>query len=259
MTIAQSLTVEFPADELLDQDAEWCRVTIAGETRDIRFHDYDEIYSVPGLYEFLFYERLKCCSPRVVRELLEDELEREGVDPATLRVLDLGAGNGMVGEQLASIGVETIVGIDLIPEAAAAAERDRPGIYERYYVCDLTELHDERRAELRAHRFNSLVTVAALGFGDIPPLAFAEAFNLVADGGWIAFNIKEHFLDDGEPTGFSRLIGKLLETGVIDQRAEKVYTHRLATNGDELDYVAIAGVKQSDVSEALIREAEAAG
>jgi SAM-dependent methyltransferase len=251
--------VEFPGDELLDQDAEWCRVTVGGETREIRFHDYEEIYAIPGLYELLFYERLKCCSPRVVRELLEQELADEDVDPSILRVLDLGAGNGMVGEQLAELDVETIVGIDLLPEAAAAAERDRPGVYERYHVLDLTALSGPRRRELRSHRFNSLVTVAALGFGDIPPLAFAEAFNLVADGGWIAFNIKEHFLDDGEPTGFSRLIGKLLETGIVDQRAEKVYTHRLATNGEALDYVAIVGVKQSDVPESLIREAEGAG
>jgi SAM-dependent methyltransferase len=256
---AQSLSVEFPGDELLDQDVEWCRVTVGGETREIRFHDYDEIYAIPGLYEFLFYERLKCCSPEVVCALLEQELRDKDVDPGSLRVLDLGAGNGMVGEQLAEMGVDSIVGIDLLPEAAAAAERDRPGVYSRYHVLDLTALTDACRQELRAHRFNSLVTVAALGFGDIPPLAFAEAFNLVADGGWIAFNIKEHFLDDGEPTGFSRLIGKLLETGVIEQLAEKVYTHRLATNGDELDYVAIAGVKRSDVSAALIAEAEAAG
>jgi SAM-dependent methyltransferase len=250
------IEVEFPGDELLEQDHEWCRVTVGGRTRDIRFHDYDEIYAIPGLYEFLFYERLKCCSPEVVCGLLEEELETEDVDPAELRVLDLGAGNGMVGEELAEIGAGSIVGIDLLPEAAAAAERDRPGVYDAYHVCDLTELSDGFRERLRAREFNSLVTVAALGFGDIPPLAFAEAFNLVADGGLVAFNIKEHFLDDGEPTGFSKLIGRVLETGIIEQRAEKIYCHRLATNGDELNYVAIVGVKTSDIPEALIAEAE---
>src|SRR3954468_13360343 len=110
------LEVEFPGDESLEQDHEWCRVTAGGKTRDIRFHDYDEIYSIPGLYEFLFYERLKCCSPEVVRGLLEAELEGAGVDPGTLRVLDLGAGNGMVGEELADLGVGHITGIDVIPE-----------------------------------------------------------------------------------------------------------------------------------------------
>src|SRR4051812_42679925 len=163
------LTVEFPGDECLEQDHEWCRVTIDGRTRDIRFHDYDEIYAIPGLYEFLFYERLKCCSPEVVCELLREELESDDVDTAGLRVLDLGAGNGMVGEQLGDGGAQSIVGIDLLPEAKAATERDRRGVYADYHVCDLPELSDERREKLRACAFNSLVTVAALGFGDIPP------------------------------------------------------------------------------------------
>jgi SAM-dependent methyltransferase len=252
----QRLAVDFPGDLELDQDHEWCRVTVDGRTRDIRFHDYHEIYSVPGLYEFLFYERLECCSPEVVRGLLEEELENAGVDPETLRVLDLGAGNGMVGEELADLGAGHITGVDLIPEAAAAAHRDRPGVYADYFVLDLTELSAADRGELRARRFNALVTVAALGFGDIPPRAFAEAFNTVADGGWIAFNIKEHFLDDGDPTGFSRLIGKLLENGLVEQRAEKVYRHRLSTNGAPLDYVALVGVKRSDVPAELIEEVE---
>jgi SAM-dependent methyltransferase len=255
-TRTRPLVVEFPGDDTLEQDHEWCRVTVDGKTRDIRFHDYDEIYKVPGLYEFLFYERLKCCSPEEVRALLEQELEAEDVEPASLRVLDLGAGNGMVGEELVDLGVKSIVGIDLLPEAAAAAKRDRPGTYEDYFVLDLTELTDACRDDLRERRFNALVTVAALGFGDIPPLAFAEAFNLVADGGWIAFNIKEDFLSDGHPSGFSKLIGRLLETGMVEKRAEKVYCHRLSTTGEELDYVAIVGVKRSDVPAEMIREAE---
>ncbi|MEA2440265.1 MAG: hypothetical protein QOH76_1689 [Thermoleophilaceae bacterium] len=253
---ARRLAVEFPGDAALEQDHEWCRVTLDGQTRDIRFHDYHEIYSVPGLYEFLFYERLRCCSPEVVRGLLEEELESQDADPASLRVLDLGAGNGMVGEELADLGVGAITGIDLIPEAAAAAHRDRPGVYDDYFVVDLTEMSDDHRRELRARRFNALVTVAALGFGDIPPRAFAEAFDLVSDGGWIAFNIKEHFLDDGDSTGFSRLIDKLLETGILEQRAEKVYCHRLSTNGEPLDYVAVVGIKRSGIPAELVEAAE---
>jgi hypothetical protein len=83
---AQSLAVEFPGDELLDQDVEWCRVTVGGETREVRFHDYDEIYAIPGLYEFLFYERLKCCSPEVACGLLAQELEDGVMDQRAERV-----------------------------------------------------------------------------------------------------------------------------------------------------------------------------
>ena len=250
------LSVLLPDGGLVDQDHEWCEVTVGARTERIRFHDYARIYSIPGLYEHLFYDRLECCSPEVVSSLLQEELAAEGVDPARLSVLDLGAGNGMVGEQLREMGVASIVGIDLIPEAAEAAERDRPGLYRDDLVLDLCELGQQHRRELRGHDFNCLVTVAALGFGDIPPRAFAEAFNLVKDGGLIAFNIKEHFLDEDDPTGFSLLIGRLLETGVIEQRAEKVYRHRLATNGDALDYVALVGVKRGDVPADFVADAE---
>jgi hypothetical protein len=40
-----------------------------------------------------------------------------------------------------------------------------------------------------------LVTVAALGFGDIPAKAFIEAFNIIKSEAWVAFNIKDTFFD----------------------------------------------------------------
>ncbi|GAC1325920.1 MAG: hypothetical protein NVSMB25_24870 [Thermoleophilaceae bacterium] len=253
-TPIDQLDVQLPAKESLDQDREWCFVRTDDGRRRIRFHDYHEIYSIPGLYEHLFYDLLECCSPQTVRVLLERELRAEGVDPAELTVLDLGAGNGMVGEELSDLGVGSIVGVDLIEEAAMAAERDRPGTYDDYHVVDLTDLSRAGRKALRAHDFNCLTSVAALGFGDIPPRAFAAAFDLVANGGWIAFNIKEDFLDDRDGTGFSRLIARLLDAGVLEQRAQRVYRHRLSTNGEPLNYVAIVAVKVSDVPTELLAD-----
>ena len=247
------LHVEFPDGETKGQDHEWCTVTIGAETRRIRFHDYHEIYRIPGLYETLFYEMLECSSPGTVRSLLAEEMREEGADPAELTVLDLGAGNGMVGEQFADMGARAIVGIDLIEEAAAATERDRPGVYDDYVVADLTDMSGDQRERLESHEFNSLVTVAALGFGDIPPRAFAEAFNLVEDGGWVAFNIKENFLDDGaDATGFSRLIARILESGIAEECVQKTYRHRLSTSGNPLTYVAIVARKRSDIPEHLL-------
>lgn len=49
--------------------------------------------------------------------------------------------------------------------------------------------------DLRDWNFNCLTSVAALGFGDIPPRAFFEALRLVATNGWVALNLKETFLD----------------------------------------------------------------
>ena len=237
----------------MDQDAEWCVLEIDGAWRRVRFHDYDKIYRIPGLYERLFYDILKCQSPSVVRRLLEGEVRSSGFDPSELSVLDLGAGNGMVGEQLAQLDVRRIVGVDIIPEAAEAARRDRPGIYDEYVVADFTELDDRRRQWLRGFTFNCLTCVAALGFGDIPPEAFAEAYNLIADGGWLAFNIKEDFLDErDDDTGFSRLIRHSAKMGVITLRKQERYQHRLATNGEPLYYVAVVATKNRHISDTFL-------
>jgi len=232
----------------LDQDEEFFDVEIGGATRRIRFHDYPQIFGIPGLYEYLFYERLECASPHVVRELLAAELERDGVDPARLRVLDVGAGNGMMGDELADLGVGHIVGVDIIPEAAEATERDRPGVYDTYRVLDLTELDDAQQAEFAADRLNCLLLVAALGFGDIPTAAFATAHNMLTTPAWLAFNIKEDFLDrDDDDTGFAGLIRRMLSEGIIERRSERRYQHRLSVAGDPLHYLAIVAIKRADL------------
>jgi predicted TPR repeat methyltransferase len=239
----------------LDQDEEWCEIEIDGERRRIRFHDYAAIYDIPGLYERLFAEQLECDSPRVVTELLGEQLRAARVHPAQLTALDFGAGNGMVGERLAGLSIGEIVGVDLLPEARDAAHRDRPGVYTDYFALDLTDLDPNDRAGLMRPDFSVMACVAALGFGDIPPLAFAEAFNLVASPGWIAFNIRDRFIE--ETTGFGGFIARMMREGVLDERARKRYTHRRSVAGDSLEYVAVIAEKRADVPLEWAREAGA--
>jgi SAM-dependent methyltransferase len=182
-----------------------------------------------------------------VIELLGEALRDRGGDAGGLRVFEVGAGNGMVGRELAELGVQTTVGVDIIDEAKMAAERDRPGTYEDYLVLDLTNIPPDTRRELEGWDFNCLVTVAALGFGDIPPNAFAEAYNLIEEGGLVAFNIKEDFISDGDGSGFSRLIRNGLDDGALEVRSQRRYQHRLSVAGEPLYYVAIVAEKRADL------------
>lgn len=245
-TCPASVRVAFPGPEQrLEQDDEWCVVRQNGSWREIRFHDYARIYEVPGLYEYVFSDLLKCDSPHTVRTLLERELCAAGVKPRELRVLDLGAGNGLMGEQLAELGARRIVGVDIIEEAAEAAARDRPGVYEQYHVLDMAKPGKSEHAALEAMNFTCLTCIAALGFGDVPPEAFVEAYNLVAPGGWIAFNLKADFLRDGQ-SPFGNLILQMCDKGAMSIRGETRYRHRLATNGEPIFYVALVGRKTRD-------------
>ena len=236
-----------PACGGLDQDEEWCEIELDRGRQRIRLHDYAAIYDVPGLYEQLFAELLECNSPAVVCDLLGSELADAGVDPTTLTALDFGAGNGMVGELLSGLGIESLVGLDLLPEARDAAMRDRPGLYDDYLAVDITELDTSDRADLDEHDFNAMVCVAALGFGDIPPAAFAEAFNFVSSPGWIAMNLRERFIEDDDPAGFGSFIGRMFDEGVLEEHARATYTHRVSVSGEPLQYVALVASKRDDV------------
>lgn len=249
--------VEFPmTDGALDQDQEWCLVKRGVEESRIRFHDYHKLYDTPGLYEHIFYERLACQSPRVICSMLKDQLESENASAEDLRVLDLGAGNGVVGEELASMGVKSIIGVDILTEAKDATLRDRPHVYQEYLAVDLTDLSAEDDAKLDHEPFNCLTTVAALGYGDIPPRAFARAFNAITAPGWIVFNIKDRFLEDEDPSGFCKLIRRMKEENIIDIQSYRRYRHRLATDGRPLHYIAIVAVKNHDITESMLRSVE---
>ncbi len=225
------------------QDTEWCELELDGEVRRIRFHDYHEIYGVPGLYEHLFYSELRCASPRTVAEMLVSVADADEVSASDLRALDVGAGNGMVGEELKRLGAGLVVGVDIIEEAKEAVHRDRPGVYADYLVVDMTAIPPDVDRGLSGYGFNALTCVAALGFDDIPPAVFEAALGYVAPGGLIGFSIKDSFLTDGDTSGFSRLIRGAIADGSLRVRDQRRYRHRLSATGEALYYVAIVAEK----------------
>lgn len=241
--------IQFPKPESssLHQDEAYFYLQGSGGQRKIRFHDYDEIYQVQGLYEQIFYDRLKCTSPAKVASILESSLKQSEDNLSELRVLDFGAGNGMMGEELKKHGVSRLVGVDIIPEAYEATVRDRPGLYDAYYVEDFTQLSEEKKEDIASWQCDCMVTVAALGFGDIPTKAFTEAFNIIKTQGWVAFNIKETFFDMSDDSGFSKMIRELLFSKYLDVYHIERYRHRLSIEGEPLYYFAIAGRKNADV------------
>lgn len=231
----------------LEQDEEYLLLERAGEKEKILFHEYDRIFEIPGLYEKVFYEQLKCQSPKVVVELLEKQVNTAGQTMEDLRVLDLGAGNGMVAEKLVQKNVEIVIGSDIIPEAEKAATRDRPGVYDGYYISDFTDLPEDQEQDFAQFRFNTLITVAALGFGDIPPEAFVGAFNQVEDGGWVAFNIRDKFLKSNDDSGYQEALSTLTEE-FFEVKDSKTYVHRYNIHGEPLTYKAFVGTKLKDLN-----------
>jgi SAM-dependent methyltransferase len=254
-TMQKRHRIQFPKYDMTKQgqDKTYFYLQGSGEPRKIRFHDYDELYQVPGLYEQIYCDRLKCTSPAKVTSILESAIRQSSENFSELRVLDLGAGNGMMGEELKKKGVSRLVGVDIISEAYDAAIRDRPGLYDAYHIQDFTALSQDIKEEIISWDCNCMVTVAALGFGDIPVKAFIQAFNIISAKGWVAFNIKETFFDKSDKSGFSRMMRELIFSEYLDIYHIERYRHRLSIDGEPLYYFAIAGRKNADVTDEFLQ------
>src|SRR5690242_1100991 len=98
----------------------------------VHLHDYPRLYAVSGLYEHVVQDLLGCRSPQVAAAGLGRAVRRLGLEPERLRVLDIGAGTGVVGELLRELSFVEIIGLDALEEARNACLRDRPGVYADY-------------------------------------------------------------------------------------------------------------------------------
>ncbi|KAJ4394783.1 hypothetical protein N0V93_004003 [Gnomoniopsis smithogilvyi] len=278
----QRLVIRFPQREQKDvaQDYKQCEVVDGDKITTVRFHDYALTYSIPDLYNQLFGgadSETQCISPQVMTELLREHVHLvlengpsvSGKEHRSLRVLDFGAGNGMIGEEVrllasayndGSLANSTsVVGFDILPEAKMAAERDRPGVYDAYIVADITEYVKNVRAEpvtVCLAGFNVLVSVSALSFGDASAAALRAAVSLVQNGGLILFNLKAGLLesegiyagaggtsDEGTEIGFSGLLQKAVAERRLKILAKKTYCHRFSATGKPLYYVAVVAIK----------------
>jgi SAM-dependent methyltransferase len=236
--------VEIETDPGRTQSEEVLTVTYDdGRTDRMRLHEYDRVYAIPGLYEEVVQNQLACESPVRIASAVLAAAAEEGSHAADLRVFDLGAGNGVVAEELARHGVRTLVGLDNAPTARDAAERDRPGVYAEYLVGDLSD-HPRVPAVIGDHALNCLVAVGALGMGHITAESFDGAWGHFPDGSWLGVTIPEQLVDPGT-SDFGDYLEAETTSGRLTVRSRERYRHRLLMDGSEVFYVAIVGRKAS--------------
>jgi predicted TPR repeat methyltransferase len=199
---------------------------------------------VPGLYERIFYDTLGMRSTGEVVRLYGETLAAEGLDPAAQRVLDFGAGNGLGGEPLRALGIGELYGIDLEPMARTAAERDRPGVYDDYWVGDLGAWTEQQLEEVRRRDPTAVLALSAIGIGHVPPTVLDRALGLMGPGGIYAFAVAPRLApgsDDpaGVASGYPDYLRDLRER--TEDLGETSYVHRRRPDGSDDLAVAFVG------------------
>ncbi len=134
-----------------------------GRMGELRLHDYERLYALPGVYEQIVHDRLGCRSPGVIAEMLGAAVDAVGWERGQVRAFDVAAGNGVSGEALEAVGLHPVLATDIVPGARQAALRDRPGLYDEYLTLDLLALSAQERAAVAAARANVLSCVAPVG------------------------------------------------------------------------------------------------
>lgn len=225
--------VEIDASLPVTQGDETFVLERAGTRRTLRIHDYDDVYAVPGLYEHVVQERLGCTSPQMLASSLAARVVASGLRPASLRCLDVGAGNGVSGDALHAAQLTPVVGLDISPVAQQAAQRDRPGRYDTYVVGALGEIAVPELVS--RHGLNALVSAGALTGGHIEPQVLAATWSAFAPGDWLAFTCAEQHADDAragfeEHTAFE-----------LDER----FLHRRLTTGAPVFYRVLVGRRRT--------------
>jgi hypothetical protein len=207
-----------------------------GDEVIVGLHDYARLYKEPGLYEHIVQDLLDCRSPQVAAAGLAQALTRLGLDPASLTLLDLGAGTGLVGELVHKLGVGAVVGVDALPAARAACLRDRPGTYREYLVGDLADPSPELLARLRRHHPTGLISAGAFGGTHAPATALRNALALLPAGAPVVFTIDERWMRTDGPGGFRTPVGELLASGGLELIERVLFRHRLTTGGEPIHY-----------------------
>ena len=229
--------ITFPS-ESLSQDREFFFLESDECVERIRLHDYDRIFAEPGLYEKLFLERLNCRSAEAITRALTFVTEREKTNGLQLRILEVGAGNGVIGEALRKLDIAYLAGLDISLAARQAAQRDRPAVYDEYLVIDLTLSPKDIIKDLGAKRLNCIVAVASLGFADVPARAIRFALSILTSGGYFAATIKDEFLKSEDKSGFAEFFAHLPNQNFKKEYEERHF-HRLSLSDQPIYYTTL--------------------
>jgi trans-aconitate methyltransferase len=209
-----------------------------GSSERIVLHDYSKVYAVPGLYEEVVQHQLGCASPQTLARTLADAVAAAGESMAALRVLDIGAGNGVVGEELHARGAQVVAGTDGVVAARDAARRDRPELYEAYAIAGVDEITPEQLVV--DHGLNALTTAGAIGLGHVEVSDVARWWATFPPGSWFAATAPPDVVDPAGEDLLGVLIAAEPTTQIVRQ---ETFPHRRRMSGETITYTVVVARK----------------
>ena len=136
-------------------------------------------------------------SPQVVAEVFARHVPREA------KVLDAGAGTGLIGEVLSNLGFRDLVAMDL--SMGMLKEAQRKGVYGEYHQMVMGEPLD-----FATDSFDAVVSVGVLTIGHAPAKSFCELVRITKPGGHVVFTLRPRVYEN---SGFKEMQASLESEG----------------------------------------------
>jgi predicted TPR repeat methyltransferase len=136
-------------------------------------------------------------SPRIAAEFVNKYVSKDG------RILDAGAGTGLVGCCLHKLGYTDLLAIDLSEEMLRKARNKK--VYKKLHQMDLGET-----LNFPDDAFDAVVCVGVLTYGHAPASSLREMIRVTKPGGHIVFSLRT---DAYEPLGFKVVQAALESAG----------------------------------------------
>lgn len=123
--------------------------------------------------------------------------------PKHARILDAGAGTGLVGEALAMLGYHDLVAMDLSP--GMLREARQKGVYQELHQMVMGEPLD-----FPSSCFDAVVSVGVLTLGHAPAGSLDELVRVTRAGGHVVFTLRPDLYEGG---GFKEKMETLANAG----------------------------------------------
>ena len=123
--------------------------------------------------------------------------------PAEGRILDAGAGTGLVGLELHRLGYRNLVAMDL--SSGMLQEARNKQVYSEFHQMVLGET-----LGFQSDHFDAVISVGVFTLGHAPTNSFDELIRVTKPGGYIVFSLRTDFYEEG---GFKGKLADLVSAG----------------------------------------------
>jgi predicted TPR repeat methyltransferase len=208
-----------------DLPGPWAKTYAANCKKDMleAYADWSTSYDEDSIDKFGYV------APRRAAEELSRHVQERGF-PKDIKIADVGAGTGLVGQELLALGHSRILALDYSPEMLTIAKTK--GCYQELHCVDLLDSLDtlDENSNLAAGCVDAAVSVGTFTPNHVGIEVLDTVIALVKAGGLLCLSLREDFVLDST-NGFVARLKTLEDCGTItllDATKPELYTAKVS-------------------------------